>query len=159
MKNCPRCARENTIDAQYCGRCGLDMVSFEKTRQVQPAANAQFCYKHPKVETYLSCGRCEKPICTKCMVNGPAGQRCRECAKTKTEFRPGAVVYRAKQSVSQLGRVGSRNIYFAVIIVVTVLGAFRSCGQSTLTLRPPESASKQDEETIKAVNGAINEPN
>jgi hypothetical protein len=55
--------------------------------------------------------------------------------------------------------VGSRNIYFAVIIVVTVLGAFRSCGQSTLTLRPPESASKQDEETIKAVNGAINEPN
>ena len=38
------------------------------------------CYKHAKVETFLSCGRCEKPICPDCVVQGPAGIRCRECA-------------------------------------------------------------------------------
>jgi hypothetical protein len=39
-----------------------------------------YCYKHPKVETGLSCGKCERPICTDCMIVGPAGVRCKECA-------------------------------------------------------------------------------
>ena len=42
-----------------------------------------YCYKHPKVETGLSCGKCERPICTNCMIVGPAGVRCRECASLR----------------------------------------------------------------------------
>ncbi len=42
------------------------------------------CYRHPKVETGVSCGRCERPICIKCMVSGPAGMRCRDCASLRT---------------------------------------------------------------------------
>jgi hypothetical protein len=29
------------------------------------------------------CGRCERPICVKCMVSGPAGMRCPDCASLR----------------------------------------------------------------------------
>jgi hypothetical protein len=32
------------------------------------------------VETYLRCGRCETPICPRCLVQTPVGARCRDCA-------------------------------------------------------------------------------
>jgi len=39
------------------------------------------CAYHPNVETNLSCGKCGKPICPKCMVETPVGARCPDCAK------------------------------------------------------------------------------
>lgn len=39
------------------------------------------CHWHPEVETGLSCSRCEKHICTQCMVQAPVGIRCRDCGK------------------------------------------------------------------------------
>lgn len=39
------------------------------------------CATHPNVETNLSCGKCGKPICPRCMVQTPVGARCRECAR------------------------------------------------------------------------------
>jgi len=39
------------------------------------------CATHPKVETNLRCGKCNKPICPKCMVQTPVGARCPDCAK------------------------------------------------------------------------------
>ena len=39
------------------------------------------CAEHPDVETGLRCGKCDKPICPKCMVETPVGARCRECAR------------------------------------------------------------------------------
>ncbi|HUQ44940.1 MAG TPA: hypothetical protein VM451_11115, partial [Candidatus Limnocylindria bacterium] len=40
-----------------------------------------FCYRHPATETWLRCGRCDRPICNKCAIQGPVGSRCRECGK------------------------------------------------------------------------------
>jgi hypothetical protein len=39
------------------------------------------CTYHPDVETNLRCGKCDKPICPKCMVQTPVGARCPDCAK------------------------------------------------------------------------------
>jgi len=39
------------------------------------------CATHPDVETNLRCGKCDKPICPRCMVQTPVGARCRECAR------------------------------------------------------------------------------
>jgi thiol:disulfide interchange protein len=39
------------------------------------------CVRHPKVETYVQCGRCDQPICPDCMVPGPVGVRCRACSR------------------------------------------------------------------------------
>jgi len=38
------------------------------------------CARHPQTETGLSCGRCETPICPKCMVMTDVGARCPSCA-------------------------------------------------------------------------------
>ena len=42
------------------------------------------CAQHPKIETSLTCGKCEKPICPKCLVQTPVGIRCKECANLKS---------------------------------------------------------------------------
>jgi hypothetical protein len=41
------------------------------------------CDAHPNVETELRCGKCEKPICPRCMIQSPVGARCRECANLR----------------------------------------------------------------------------
>jgi hypothetical protein len=45
---------------------------------------ATFCARHPQVETYLRCGRCDTPICPRCLVQTPVGARCRDCANVRT---------------------------------------------------------------------------
>ena len=42
------------------------------------------CAKHPKVETNLTCGKCGKLICPKCLVQTDVGMRCPECANLKS---------------------------------------------------------------------------
>ncbi len=42
-----------------------------------------WCASHPSVETYLRCGRCERPICPRCMIQTPVGSRCRDCARLR----------------------------------------------------------------------------
>ncbi len=44
-----------------------------------------FCYRHPDRETWLRCGRCDQPICTKCSVQGPVGSRCRQCGTVRND--------------------------------------------------------------------------
>ncbi len=39
------------------------------------------CYRHPDTETLLSCSRCEKPICTRCMNDATIGHQCPDCVK------------------------------------------------------------------------------
>jgi hypothetical protein len=41
------------------------------------------CANHPRQETAVRCGKCGKPICTRCMVSTPVGMRCRECAQLR----------------------------------------------------------------------------
>ncbi len=39
-----------------------------------------YCANHPNTETFLRCGKCEKPICARCRVSTPVGFRCYQCA-------------------------------------------------------------------------------
>jgi hypothetical protein len=41
------------------------------------------CAAHPDVETALRCGRCDTPICPRCLVMTPVGARCRACAQLR----------------------------------------------------------------------------
>jgi hypothetical protein len=38
-----------------------------------------YCYRHPDLETYVRCGRCDQPICMGCAMQGPVGMRCKKC--------------------------------------------------------------------------------
>ncbi|RLC92274.1 MAG: hypothetical protein DRI77_13065 [Chloroflexi bacterium] len=44
-----------------------------------------YCVNHPKVETYLRCNKCGRPICTKCAVRTPVGYRCRDCINAQQQ--------------------------------------------------------------------------
>jgi hypothetical protein len=74
------------------------VTSQESAGTVAPAAaddGVLYCYRHPDRQTYIRCGRCDRPICTRCAMQGPVGFRCRECGTLAydplTSFRPGQV--------------------------------------------------------------------
>jgi hypothetical protein len=47
---------------------------------------AQPCANHPNEQTFVRCGRCDKPICVRCMVDTPVGKKCRPCAQNRTHL-------------------------------------------------------------------------
>ena len=58
------------------------------------------CARHGDTETSLTCGRCETPICVRCLVQTDVGIRCRTCAPVRravpgfgsNRFRNAAIV-------------------------------------------------------------------
>ena len=42
------------------------------------------CATDPQVETALRCGRCDTPICPRCLIMTPVGARCRGCARLRS---------------------------------------------------------------------------
>ncbi len=41
------------------------------------------CVNHPGTSTVVSCGKCGRHICPRCMVFTPVGVRCRDCAQLR----------------------------------------------------------------------------
>jgi membrane associated rhomboid family serine protease len=80
----------------------------------------QTCYRHPSVETGLSCSSCGKPICTDCMHPSHVGQRCPDCAKQKTKVQtPRSIANAAPQATYAL----------IVVNVVAFFGQVLTAGQ------------------------------
>ena len=90
-----------------------------------------YCYRHKREETRVTCGRCERPICTRCMVIGPAGVRCKICARGKVGVRPMGLAHDLWFSVK--GAFGSISRtpggYWIVYIVIMVLVSGSFCGR------------------------------
>ncbi|MBI4329017.1 MAG: B-box zinc finger protein [Chloroflexi bacterium] len=43
------------------------------------ASESLVCRRHPAERTYIRCGKCEEPVCPRCMVHTPVGVRCPNC--------------------------------------------------------------------------------
>lgn len=86
-------------------------------------AGPLYCYRHPKSETYVRCGRCDQPICPKCAVQGPVGFRCRQCGLVKsasiTDFSPRQLVLGLGASFGGgaiLGFLGGQVGFYSIFI-------------------------------------------
>jgi hypothetical protein len=82
-----------------------------------------YCYRHPKSETYVRCGRCDQPICPKCAVQGPVGFRCRQCGLVKSatlsSFTPQQLALGLGASVgggALLGFIGGQMGFFSIFV-------------------------------------------
>jgi membrane associated rhomboid family serine protease len=67
-------------------------VDRDPTGEAAPPAPpaVERCYRHPEVPTGVHCTRCERPICTECMIPAPVGYQCPECVqRARREFRQG----------------------------------------------------------------------
>jgi membrane associated rhomboid family serine protease len=57
-----------------------------------PPVPPPLCYRHPDRVASVVCARCDRPICTDCMIEAPVGWQCPECvrqgAKTSRVVRP-----------------------------------------------------------------------
>lgn len=45
--------------------------------------STMFCKYHTSTETLLRCGKCDTPICGRCVIPAPVGTRCRDCARLR----------------------------------------------------------------------------
>jgi hypothetical protein len=85
------------------------------------------CAAHPTVETELRCGKCEKPICPRCMIQSPVGARCRECANLRRPVQytlnSGLLIRAAGAALAVAVGVG---LLWAYLLprLITVLGLF-----------------------------------
>jgi hypothetical protein len=109
------------------------------------------CARHPDVETALSCGRCETPICPRCAVFTDVGARCPTCAPVRKlpQYEVG-FLYALRGALAALaagaavgavwglllpGRVGFLGLFFAAFIGYVVAQAVSSAaGQKSGTL-------------------------
>ncbi|MFN8513228.1 MAG: B-box zinc finger protein [Chloroflexia bacterium] len=69
------------------------------------------CANHPNTPTRLRCGRCGKPICTRCANTTSVGLRCSDCARG-----PQPVMYQTDTTI--LGRALGAGLAAAVVLGV-----------------------------------------
>lgn len=127
---CPRCAKENDPGDRYCSRCGLEFAKVAKA-PAPTDGETMYCYRHPKEATNLFCGKCERPICTRCVINGPAGIRCPECGRSTIKRSARGIAHDASQPLKQTFGYWIRNpwgIVAILFIMSWIVRGFMSCG-------------------------------
>ncbi len=75
------------------------------------------CARHPKVETGLTCGRCETPICPRCAVFTDVGARCPTCAPARKlpQFEIGPVYLMRATVAALVAGVGLGAVWGALL--------------------------------------------
>ena len=93
------------------------------TEPVAPVPVAPVCPAHPDRQTWIRCARCDRPICTECMIPASVGFQCPQCvhAQAQTMRQPvssagGSLITRPTVTFTLIG------INVAVFLIQLVLG-------------------------------------
>ena len=89
------------------------------------------CARHPKVETELTCGRCDTPICPRCAVFTDVGARCPTCAPARKlpQFEVG-ILYLLRGAAAALGAGAALGAVWGALLPggIGFLGLFLAAG-------------------------------
>jgi B-box zinc finger len=99
------------------------------------------CANHPRVETYVSCSDCGKPICPDCMVHAAVGIKCRDCARLPRSARVALKPSLAARGIGAAFAVGTGfgavlsvaggvGLGLATFIIAYIVGI--ACGRAVL---------------------------
>ncbi|MCC7434827.1 MAG: zinc-ribbon domain-containing protein [Methanoregulaceae archaeon] len=136
---CRRCGTENDKNNQFCGRCGIELASFVDE---QSPVESRPCYRHPKELTVLSCGRCERPVCTRCVIMGPAGPRCPDCGRQNVRISARGVAHDLTAGFRRFFWGGPMATYGWILLAILAFSLFRSCsGPRTVIIQTPPDQS------------------
>lgn len=87
------------------------------------------CKRHPSVETRLACSNCGDPVCGRCAVPSPVGQKCPNCAKQSRSARAlGKPPQYAKAGAAGLGAAAVGAFLLYVVIEIGFLTLIASLG-------------------------------
>src|SRR5215472_4877017 len=111
---CRKCSASNPEDKRFCGDCGSALEATPGPVAVEGEEGAWYCARHNKEITRVRCGRCETPICTRCAVHGPAGVRCRACARNRVPIRPMGMLHEATRPFGDPQSAGRAVWYLAI---------------------------------------------
>ena len=120
---CSKCSSDNPADKKFCGDCGAPLEAMVSIR-VPGDDGAYYCQRHKKEITRVRCGRCEKPVCVRCTVHGPAGPRCRECSRHRIPVRPMGILHEAGRGLSSPG--ATRTVWYLAIwyFIISIFTGF-----------------------------------
>lgn len=122
---CSKCGSENVGDPKFCSKCGAKFVAIPPSVSVPGGdADLYFCHRHKQEPTRVTCGRCGRPLCPKCMVMGSAGVRCRQCAKARIRMRPRGLVHDAAGGFSNIAKSRVWYVVLWVLVLNLVSGLF-----------------------------------
>lgn len=87
------------------------------------------CARHPDTRTRLSCTACGAPICPRCSVATPVGQKCPDCARLPRSARArGKPQQYAKAVAAGLGVVALAAVALQFIITTVGFGSVIGSG-------------------------------
>ncbi|WP_128429126.1 rhomboid family intramembrane serine protease [Streptomyces cyaneus] len=102
----------------------MESEATEPTKSTEPTVTTESadptestvttCYRHPKVESYVRCTRCDRFICPDCMREAAVGHQCVECVKEGSRS-----VRQARTVVG--GRIAATPLVTSVLIGLNVL--------------------------------------
>lgn len=81
------------------------------------------CYRHPDKAGPVVCTRCERPICTDCMVSAAVGWQCPECTKSgaKKSRQVPAFTHTSRGRTGVVGSTNPTPLVIAIIVANVVV--------------------------------------
>lgn len=111
-----------------------------------------YCYRHPRAESFVLCQRCGKTICPECQIQAAVGFHCPDCAGVKKSGGLGGLFRRGSSGSISVGTRPTATYVLLGIMVAVYAGQLLSGGLLTdLLVYRPELTAREPWRMVTAV--------
>ena len=87
-----------------------------------------YCYRHPKAESFVLCQRCGNTICPECQIQAPVGFQCPDCAGVKKSGGLSGVFRRGSSRSTAVSTRPTATFVLLGVIVAVYIGQLLTSG-------------------------------